>query len=267
MKKSFTYASLSALLLTLVGLVLAFIVDGVALFTGVIQTITALFPNDWPFLIVPGFSFILLILLVIFKATRKVKGVWLPISYFLSILAVLVVGPTFWLNLLESTVDLVVPESLAFTTGGTLIVLSHLFLMVLAIVDLLRVLAHKTKQKELASEVYTPIEETVEEKEAAPVEFSDEEVEDEGDEEDDESEDVAKNSKTKKAKETDRIYHVMKRAKDDQWVVKIAQRKKAIRIFATQKEAIAYAEALATNNNGVVRVFASKGANKGRIIV
>ncbi|HOA11552.1 MAG TPA: DUF2188 domain-containing protein, partial [Bacilli bacterium] len=83
---------------------------------------------------------------------------------------------------------------------------------------------------------------------------------------------VAEKPKAKKAKaketekEYDRIYHIMKRAKDDRWIVKIAQSRKAIKIFDTQKEAIAYAEILASNNNGVVRVFASKGANKGRII-
>jgi len=77
---------------------------------------------------------------------------------------------------------------------------------------------------------------------------------------------VKKARRKETEKEYDRIYHIMKRAKDDRWIVKIAQSRKAIKIFDTQKEAIAYAEILASNNNGVVRVFASKGANKGRII-
>ncbi len=58
----------------------------------------------------------------------------------------------------------------------------------------------------------------------------------------------------------------MKRKKDDRWVVKIAQSAKAIRVLDTQKEAKAYADELAENNNGVVRVFASKGAQKGKIM-
>ena len=62
-----------------------------------------------------------------------------------------------------------------------------------------------------------------------------------------------------------RNYHVSKRAEDGMWQVKFAGGQKAIKLFATQKEALEYTNKMAENQGGAVLVHASKGANKGRI--
>ena len=61
-----------------------------------------------------------------------------------------------------------------------------------------------------------------------------------------------------------RNYHVVKRA-DGKWEVKFAGGEKAIKLFATQKEAIEYTKKMAENQDGAMLVHNSKGANKGRI--
>lgn len=61
-----------------------------------------------------------------------------------------------------------------------------------------------------------------------------------------------------------RNYHVVKRS-DGKWEVKFAGGQKAIKLFATQKEAVEYSKVMAENQNGVVLVHNSKGAAKGRI--
>ena len=68
----------------------------------------------------------------------------------------------------------------------------------------------------------------------------------------------------KKEKPDHRNYHVVKRA-DGKWEVKFAGGEKAIKLFATQKEAVEYTKKMAENQGGAVLVHASKGANKGRI--
>ena len=49
------------------------------------------------------------------------------------------------------------------------------------------------------------------------------------------------------------------------WEVKFAGGQKAIKLFKTQKEALAYSEKMAENQGGSVLVHNSKGSNKGRI--
>lgn len=63
---------------------------------------------------------------------------------------------------------------------------------------------------------------------------------------------------------TGRTYHVSKR-EDGKWAVKFAGGVKAIKLFDTQKEAIAYTKVMAENQDGAMLVHNSKGANKGRI--
>ena len=61
-----------------------------------------------------------------------------------------------------------------------------------------------------------------------------------------------------------RNYHVAKRP-DGKWQVKYAGGEKAIKLFATQKEALEYTKKMAENQGGSVLVHASKGAQKGKI--
>jgi len=68
---------------------------------------------------------------------------------------------------------------------------------------------------------------------------------------------------TKKA-DSARVYHVVKR-EDGKWAVKFAGGEKAIKLFDTQKEAVAYTKVMADNQDGAMLVHNSKGKNKGRI--
>lgn len=65
-------------------------------------------------------------------------------------------------------------------------------------------------------------------------------------------------------KEGKRVYHVVKRD-DGMWEVKFAGGSKAIKLFKTQKEAIAYTKEMADNQDGAMLVHNSKGSNKGKI--
>lgn len=318
MKKCVFYTTLSALLFTVIGLVLA-LVANLTIFTEVVGNIVGLFPEHWIVLIPPAVGLVFIIINLIGKGIRRLKRVDTPLVLLVSTFAYLLVAPLAYVEFIVRTSP---PVSLIFTTGAGLIVLMHAILLVTALVD---TFGRKNKKKEAVPEAVKEekveekvepapaIEEKVEaepeakpaeakepekpveeEKVVAPIEYLDEEVEDEEDlEEETEEEATVRKEENKKAKATraakkeapveevkdtavkkdgkdkeyDRIYHIMKRAKDDRWIVKIAQSRKAIKIFDTQKEAIAYAEVLASNNNGVVRIFASKGANKGRIIV
>ncbi|OQC11312.1 MAG: hypothetical protein BWX74_00287 [Tenericutes bacterium ADurb.Bin087] len=293
MKKCVFYTALSALTLTILGLVVAYFGYRLDLFVAAIPLLVGLFPALWWAIIPPAVAFVVLIINIAVKCKKKNKCTIVPVALFLSIISYLLVVP----RALPEWIDpAVAPESLVFSTGAGFIVLVFLVLFVLAFVDMaLPTRKQRADEKELEAEVY----EVVEEKptrgpDPAPIVYSDEEVEDEESleevseaerkaaekpkakkakekvpekaaEQEKEMEEVKKED-VKKEKEYERIYHIMKRAKDDRWIVKIAQSRKAIKIFDTQKEAIAYAEILASNNNGVVRVFASKGANKGRII-
>ena len=55
-----------------------------------------------------------------------------------------------------------------------------------------------------------------------------------------------------------KTYHIAKRA-DGKWQVKLANGQIAIKLFATQNEAIEYAEKLAKNQDGSIRVHSVKG--------
>ena len=61
-----------------------------------------------------------------------------------------------------------------------------------------------------------------------------------------------------------RNYHVAKRP-DGKWQVKYAGGEKAIKLFATQKEALEYTKKMAENQGVAVLSHASKGKNKGKI--
>lgn len=75
---------------------------------------------------------------------------------------------------------------------------------------------------------------------------------------------ASKEEKSSAADKT-RVYHVVKREKDNKWEVKFAGGEKAIKLFNTQKEAIEYSKVMAENQGGTYLVHNSKGANKGRI--
>ncbi|MFA5649162.1 MAG: DUF2188 domain-containing protein [Bacteroidales bacterium] len=299
MKKCVLYTTLSALLFTIIGAVAAFIGDP-SLFVEAYQRLVSVLPANWYVLIPPVLAILFIIINIIGKGIRKVKRVDAPLVLLLATFAYLLVAPRALSELLARTSP---PQSLIFTTGAALIALSFFVLLVLTFVDTFGKKKAKAEPAPAAEEKPAEekheepaVEEIVEEEEkvSAPVEYLDEEVEDEEDlEVETEEEAKVRKEENKKAarakkaaapkkeakaepapvkkddkdKDYDRIYHIMKRAKDDRWIVKIAQSRKAIKIFDTQKEAIAYAEVLASNNNGVVRIFASKGANKGRIIV
>lgn len=61
-----------------------------------------------------------------------------------------------------------------------------------------------------------------------------------------------------KEKAAARNYHVAKRP-DGKWQVKFAGGEKAIKLFATQAEAIAYAKKLAVNQEGSVSIHKKDG--------
>ena len=65
-------------------------------------------------------------------------------------------------------------------------------------------------------------------------------------------------------KDGTRVYHVVKRP-DGRWEVKFAGGDKAIKLFKTQAEAVAYTKEMAKNQDGKMLVHNSKGANKGKI--
>ena len=67
------------------------------------------------------------------------------------------------------------------------------------------------------------------------------------------------------AKEATRVYHVSKRKEDGKWAVKFTGGEKAIKLFSTQAEAVAYSKEMAKNQKGAMLVHNSKGQNKGRI--
>jgi hypothetical protein len=60
-------------------------------------------------------------------------------------------------------------------------------------------------------------------------------------------------------KEDAKIYHIAKRASDGKWQVKLASGEIAIKLFDTQAQAIAYAEKMAGNQKGSIRVHSVKG--------
>lgn len=80
----------------------------------------------------------------------------------------------------------------------------------------------------------------------------------------------AKKVNKKKAKKPDlkngtRVYHVVKRPEDGKWAVKYAGGEKVIKLFDTQKEAVAYSKEMTKSQDGKMLVHNSKGENKGKI--
>lgn len=69
-----------------------------------------------------------------------------------------------------------------------------------------------------------------------------------------------KEEKEEKAKEQEkkRNYHVSRR-EDGKWQVKFAGGEKAIKLFSTQAEAIAYAKKLAENQEGSISIHKKDG--------
>lgn len=59
-------------------------------------------------------------------------------------------------------------------------------------------------------------------------------------------------------------YHVTKRSEDKKWSVKLEGGQKAIKLFNTKDEAVAYAKTLSENQDGGFIIHPSKGKNKGR---
>ena len=62
------------------------------------------------------------------------------------------------------------------------------------------------------------------------------------------------------------IYHLKKRFEDGLWEVVREGGTKAIKLFDTKAEAEEYCAKMAENQDGIVRVHASKGKNKGKIM-
>ena len=67
-----------------------------------------------------------------------------------------------------------------------------------------------------------------------------------------------KKQKKESAEEKARNYHVAKRT-DGKWQVKFAGGEKAIKLFDTQAEAIAYAKKLAQNQEGSISIHKKDG--------
>ncbi len=63
---------------------------------------------------------------------------------------------------------------------------------------------------------------------------------------------------TKERKDSARNYHVAKRP-DGKWQVKFAKGEKAIKLFDTQTDAIAYAKKLAQNQYGCISIHKKDG--------
>lgn len=68
----------------------------------------------------------------------------------------------------------------------------------------------------------------------------------------------AKAADAAEEKERARNYHVAKRP-DGKWQVKFAGGEKAIKLFGTQAEAIAYAKKLAANQDGSISIHKKDG--------
>ena len=75
----------------------------------------------------------------------------------------------------------------------------------------------------------------------------------------------AKPAEEAKPKDKTKVYHIAKRASDGMWSIKFAGGEKVIKLFKTKEEAIAYGDAVAGNQGGIVLVHASKGAKAGKI--
>lgn len=73
---------------------------------------------------------------------------------------------------------------------------------------------------------------------------------------------VGKEEPSNTIPKADKVYHISKRKQDGKWQVKAAGGAKAIKLFDTQKEAIAYAKTLADNQDARVVVHKMDGSFK-----
>lgn len=63
-----------------------------------------------------------------------------------------------------------------------------------------------------------------------------------------------------KAKPANKVYHIAKRKDDGMWQIKAAGGGKAIKLFKTQKEAIAYCKTLAENQDASIMIHKEDGS-------
>ena len=65
-------------------------------------------------------------------------------------------------------------------------------------------------------------------------------------------------------KNTGKRYHISKRQEDGKWQVRLAGGSRAIKLFNTKAEAVAYTENMADNQDAGFLIHPSKGKNKGK---
>jgi hypothetical protein len=87
---------------------------------------------------------------------------------------------------------------------------------------------------------------------------------DEGSEESEEAEEIKEEEEAKKTNPTGymnrpRVYHIAKQLDSGKWQVRLATGQKAIKLFDTQEQAIAYAKSLVKTQGGSIRVHSLKG--------
>lgn len=66
--------------------------------------------------------------------------------------------------------------------------------------------------------------------------------------------------KAEKSKVIPKAYHITKRKEDGRWQVKLSRGARAIKLFATQAEAIEYAKRLADNQEGRIVIHKEDGS-------
>lgn len=75
-----------------------------------------------------------------------------------------------------------------------------------------------------------------------------------------ESKTEVKADDNKTAKPANKVYHIAKRKDDGMWQIKAAGGGKAIKLFKTQKEAIAYCKTLAENQDASIMIHKEDGS-------
>lgn len=61
------------------------------------------------------------------------------------------------------------------------------------------------------------------------------------------------------AEEKSKVYHISKRKEDNKWQVKFANGERALKLFNTQAEAIAFAKEKAKNQDGSISIHKVDG--------
>lgn len=75
-----------------------------------------------------------------------------------------------------------------------------------------------------------------------------------------ESKTEVKTEDNKSAKPANKVYHIAKRKDDGMWQIKAAGGGKAVKLFKTQKEAIAYCKTLAENQDASIMIHKEDGS-------